>query len=267
MSSDGLLHALWSQGPPPGDRAGEWAEHVLAHLEALERVGVMTAEEATLWRERIAVTSHDDGAPIAEDAPDVRALLDELLQELPQGSPPGGPEHLRVNAAFGALSALKILPPDEELDATFARRLGARLGPSDPAPPDRPSPPPRPFADASWAEPVEVIRGPPERHGGLRITAVVIYEDGVGLSWHLLTSEPSPPASRTPWDSPWLTLEDDVGTDYAAGGGGATLLNGSERTWDLNVYAGEAHFAPRPPPEARRLSARYAGQSFTVRGS
>jgi hypothetical protein len=108
---------------------------------------------------------------------------------------------------------------------------------------------------------VRAIAAPPQPGAAMRVLALMLYEDGFYVEQ---TNEKEPPSledleSAESYfardEKPEFQVEDDLGTEYFASGGGG---------WGggIRVSRGSLGFAPAPPPSARLL--RITSESGTV---
>jgi hypothetical protein len=101
-----------------------------------------------------------------------------------------------------------------------------------------------------------VIRVDPQEDADVRVLAIELFEDGIGVR-HALPSGIRPPDGP---DEPFImdasfSLSDDAGTLYVWVGGGAS---------GHPVAHGIAFFTPAAPPNARTLTVLSRGAVVTV---
>jgi hypothetical protein len=210
-----------------------WPERggrVTGVLRALERVGLLDADEAESWRRRLA----DPDVRRPEPSESTRAVADELLQDLLEAMPEDddgrGEDLLRFDGALGALHAVGIEPME------WYDRRNRRMGwPTADEARER-------NAGGTQSELRAVIAGPPDAVDGVLVMCALCFADGVSV---LLRLEDGDDAFRQ--DPFAFELSDDVGTSYwlASGGGGGAEVR--------------LTFATPAPAEARWLELRREG--------
>ena len=156
---------------------------------------------------------------------------------------------------------------EREMDRLFDR-LGERLDAGEARLEDEPEP------ECLCADLRRVVLGPPERHGGVRVTSVELYEDGVAIRWHMVRlapgesgAVPSLPDEVEGVDAarraqePYFSVYDDIGTRYRfqSGGGGGGNGRFSDR-----VRKGTQTFTPAVPAQASTLWALQSEYRFEV---
>jgi hypothetical protein len=117
-----------------------------------------------------------------------------------------------------------------------------------------------------------VVRGPPARRDGVRITHIELYSDGLVVHLHRSGALPKPPTRElTAWErfqaskpdrrSAMLDLADDAGTSYRWWPGPS---HDAAFRRDGFVHWNSAMFAPAVPKEATRLFASRDGNEFEI---
>jgi hypothetical protein len=240
----------------------------LASVDALETLGLFSQAEAATWRARFerararssAHKTFADGSTRER----ARAYLERELKQLNSSGDEACFE--RFWSAVEAFEEVGVFSARERA-AWYDR--GAEFDPlieeeEAELDPDRA----RLALSFSGRDIVRVIPGPEERASGLRVTAVVLFEDGLRFEWHMtgeLAAAGHEPNILEAWeDAPFSTgdpisLTDDVGTTYAAAGDG--------RSWGAGENPpafGYTNFAPAVPATATVLHVDIAGGGITV---
>jgi hypothetical protein len=248
-----------SQGRAAGVRAATVRRDAGALVEAIVAVGLLDDQEANEARERLvaaALDAREPGAvnPSAQQRVFQRfgALVDQAAER------PTVEERNRLLMAVGALEDIGVFDADQrsELNESLGRVVPAE---------ERQPPPPsteqrRERHEFLGEDLTHVVAGPPERMGGVRLTGVELYTDGVVVRLHVLTPRidiDSPGANWPDERHPDLAsehyhrlgLSDDVGTPYRPRGGGGA---GQQRGAGL-VMRRVTVFAPAVPAQASQL--------------
>lgn len=214
-----------ARDPDPEQRSWKQA-HAEGGLVAYERLGVLSPDEASRWRERFADPCDEEidvGSALGEDA---RAAAEEYLTGLVgrvtplsrDPSPSATRRHAEFDAAIKALHEVGAL--DDEASSHWQVELLHAQAPwlEEPvAPPSNvgvfavwvpPETEQQAAEDAARATEWEsrpeatkvqrVITGSPERHDDLAIVALVVHEDATSLHFHYL-------------GEPWQLADDPLG--------------------------------------------------------
>lgn len=250
----------------PHDLASRYAEQVLTWeakpglqpmldyprgvLTALVELGVMSAEERIGWTarwDRAALPPGPAPEPIATRA---RELLEREFEPTrdPRAQDPLA-QRSRIFSAVKALGAAGAISRNEQ------REWEERLDQAFPPEPRTPVPyVAREFRGATI--------GAELRHGGLRLRTVEFFEDCVIVRWHLLVQghEDRPESLHIADFAADLldaygpsTLEDDIGTRYAAVPPPSYSLATRWVLEDPPVLLGATAFIPALPAQASRL--------------
>jgi hypothetical protein len=216
---------------------------------ALEHVGAITADEAREWRERLGeVTASQDVSP-PPDAQTVSRARDHLDKMLGAVRPDAGDAWRACVSAVYAYEHTGVIGPDEAL--AWRERARTKVGMT----PERPP-------QCSQRNLVRVVAGPPQRISGLRLTSVLLYEDGVQIYWHnALRSEGGPEVPRivsslrmrgaSSFGFNAEELTDDFGTRHFRTSWNDPYLGIDGGGW--TVLFGSAIFTPGVAPESRML--------------
>ena len=225
-------------------------ESACAAVDALAAIGALAAERTAQWSRRLARTAL--GPEAADPEPRERALdhVRELLRR---------EENKAARVAVEAFRSLGLLSDQDQLallaPASFGEGDAGRLGAA------------RGFRDD---RPIEVLRGPDERIGGLRVTAIELFDAAVAVHWHfsskfakgwtgqelaeeldsdepLLFASARPPTAEIVlrMAAPLIGLRDEGGNDY-------TGFRCEEARWSPDAV-GRSGFVPGLPRDARRL--------------
>lgn len=230
-----LLHAQLDRWPlgvePRPERGADLEGRVAGTVGALVRVGLLSAEEAPLWRKRLSASER--AAPVA--AAPVRAqaarALGGLLDRVPSDGQIGDRDYHRFEGALEALSEVGAADYDE-WDAHLRERLGR------PSEQEELAEMRELNAGGTEQELLAVIAGPAEVVDGVRILYALRFADGISF-----VGRREPPAEEieNPADAGDFLdfgLRDDLGTGYFPAGGGG----GDD---DLHVS-----FSTAPPADA-----------------
>ncbi len=277
--------------------------HTEGGLLAYERLGVLSHQEASRWRERFANPCDDDIDPGSALGAEARAAAEEYLTELVGGVKPlrrdPDPAAMHINAqcdaAIRALHEVGAL--DDEASSRWQVELLRAQAPwlEEPvAPPDNvgvfavwvPPENEREAAEdaaraAEWeARPeasrvVRVMTGSPERHDELAIVALVVHEDAISLHFHYI-GEPwqldqaadDPLGFHDTLESlvPPL-LRDGSGRSYEPVGqspGSASGAGGTRDPARRQAITGAWLYTPTAPTNARSFTAERDGHSWQL---
>jgi hypothetical protein len=216
----------------PDEAGPERAGRVAGVLGALRAVGLLDADEAEVWRPRLA--GPDVERPASSDRTREAAgeLLQELLEAVPEDDGARGDDFIRFKGALFALQAAGAA------SGVWWERLARRRGWA-------------PAAEVSerkvggrQKELRAVLAGPDEAVDGVRVVCALRFDDGVSV---LLRFEDGVDAFD---DDPFgFELSDDVGTTYSPKGGG-----GGRR--DVTIWYGTPAEADAGWLELRREGSR-----------
>jgi len=245
----------------PGAYAESTREGALTLISVLVELDLLSPEEIDRWAARLARASEDPlDRPLA--APDVRRQANEYIErclaELAPGSGEGSNDHWRVYGALEAFVEVGLLTGrDFEY---WQRQLWQRDAVSDS----------EESLDAAsrldMTHLMRVVPGPDERVGGLRVTVVELYSDGVSVQWHRAPGEHVGRHWRRArrqklilLDDPPMRLIDELATAYRWAGGGS---GGGSKSREGAL--GHADFVPAVPEQVRRLLIEIDGQTLAV---
>jgi hypothetical protein len=214
--SQAFLERWWNETRDPSPQRRVWKQrHALAGVLAYERIGLLSAEQAARWRQRLTDPRDeaiDAGSKLGADARAAgERYLGELVARLTPMRREPGPDAVRleaeVHAAIETLHAVGVL--DQYARASWREASGRKLAPwqTEPlAPPvgefehvavrvpsetDAQAAEDAAF-EAEWAampkaENVRrVIAGGPQRQNDLAVIALVVHEDATSLHFHYL---------------------------------------------------------------------------------
>jgi hypothetical protein len=223
----------------------------LSELETLAAVGLVDQGDATRWRERFARLQRPHPKPPSDLRVRARRHLDELADS----------DELSHRIALAAYARAGLV---DEVEGE--RAVAEDVSEWDEG--DWPEEMRHAFAiwGFSRADPVAMVAGPRERVGGLSVTAIELFADGVRAHWHFTSREGETAAGKLlrdlldpvrdhedhgTWgrDQTPFALRDDLGTGYIVRLGGATW-DGRE---DFVAY-GECVAVPAVPAAATRLA-------------
>jgi hypothetical protein len=234
-------------------------------VETFEGIGLLTPREAAGWRTRFQRAQSLD--PVRDEAvrAQAEAYLERELDKLRGGASEAEFERfedaLDVFAELGVLTVRERIAwykraaewdpsaDDEDGDEAEGRRAEAALA-------------------FSGSEIARVVPGPDQRASGLRVTAVIVFEDGVRFEWHLvgdLAMEGHGEGVAAAWEhAPYSTGEpleitDDVGTPYSPAGDGRAWSDGQPP-----AAFGDTTFVPAVPAQARRLTVKVEYETLDV---
>ena len=234
--------------------------------DTFEAIGLLDADEAAQWRARFRRAQSLE--PIRDDLvhAQAEAYLQGELDKLRRGAEA---EFERFDQAVDVFAELGILTVRERI-AWYKR--GAEWDPLADDDDDDEDDGDGSRAEAALAfsgsEIARVLPGPDRRATGLRITAVVLFEDGVRFEWHLvgdLATDGHREGVSAAWeDAPYATGEplevtDDLGTTYNPAGAGRTWGDGQPP-----VAFGDTTFVPAVPPQAQRLTIKVHHETLDV---
>lgn len=247
---------------PPGD-LHQLVEFRCGVLDPLVELGVLSAAEAREWRGRFERAAQ----PLDAASPEIRARAREVLErELEDVVEPGPGEPLARRERF--MSKLRALRETGAVGSDERREWVELLDRAVPAP-AKPSPPPA-YVGRELAA---VAIGPEQRLAGLRVNSAELYDDCVIVRWHLVVEATQEWRERVfmPDHGDDLTrahgpssLEDDLGTSYAAASGPWDGLDWEYLDHDPEVLPGATAFVPGVPAQATRLSVGSGGGNFEL---
>jgi hypothetical protein len=210
-----FLERWWEETRDPSPRQRMWKQrHALAGVLAFERVGLLSAEQATRWRDRLTDPGDEKidagselGAPAHAAAERFLADLVERLTPLRREPDPATiRQHAECDAAIEALHAVGVLDLYERAswyEASSSKKAPWRNEPLVPpegsfaialhVPPENEAQAERDAARAAaWearptaAKIIRVVGGGSERHRDLAIVGLVVHEDATALHFHYL---------------------------------------------------------------------------------
>lgn len=238
-------------------------------IAAFAALGLLAEADADAWRQRFATATaaakRGEPRPSRAVRDRVARYLSEGIERLPSRTSGGLEASWPLQNLLNDFHHIGLLS-EREMGGLFDR-LGERLDAGDARNKDEPD------RNCLCADIRRVVLGPPERHGGVRVTSFELYEDGVAIRWHMVRLAPDesgvPPlpdevegvdAARRAQE-PHLTLHDDVGTRYRfqSGGGGGGNGRFSDR-----VRKGTETFTPAVPAQASTLWALHSEYRFEV---
>lgn len=234
--------------------------------DALVAAGLLSRDRAEAWvAENVRLQAAGGGLDGPFD-PEVSARAVELLRALaPLERVRGtdawdGAAYTRYTNALDALRLIGALSSD---GARPWSQLGARAG----EPPGGwAEPEPDPEIQFTAGELHEVLIGPPDRSGGLRVTSLELYGDCVIVRFHQrLPSRPADPVERRELLRHAFAVEDDAGTAYRPAPIPAPrdCPRPGVEGWPA-VVTGWQPFVPGPPPGARTFTVSWHDQDFTL---
>ncbi|MGH2701336.1 MAG: hypothetical protein ACRDJ2_06110 [Actinomycetota bacterium] len=296
------LHELVWDADDPAPEQREWkVSEAEGALLAFERLGVLSAEDAVSWRDRLVGRADAEAEPIDSQAwASGKKVLAELIDEVPQLRRQPSDEQIAKSAecaaAIDAFHAIGGLTDDER--GEWQRKRLAKEAPwldEVPTPGDGVaiaiSVPPETAEEAAedraleeeWAarpkaeNVMRVIGGSSAVQAGLAIVALVVHEDATTVHFHSV-GDPIPDEEdealegfTTAVDA--LTpprLVDDQGTVYVAVGdrpASATGTGGFAGVSRRRVVAGSWQYKPAAPQAATRFEAELDGRTWTLRSS
>jgi hypothetical protein len=243
-------------------------------------IGALTDDEASAWRERFTLAAEAFTSPDSEVVGEshrarAREVLEEALSDYRESKPDSDTlSFWRFPAVLRTLKAVRAVSEDEAArwDRDFHEVLDEKSKPKREArqraerEAQRGSP-----QDAKRymaAELSRVVVGPPQRVNGVRVTCAELYEDCVVVRWHrVLSTEEISRGEKTRADQPTadelaagfgvvLSLEDDLGTDYAP------AMHPHEITGDKGTFRndkvvpvwGRSVFVPAVPEGVKRMT-------------
>jgi len=236
-------------------------ESALTLISALVDLDLLSPEESERWTARLARASQDPlDRPLA--APDLRRqaneYIDRCLAEIAPGGGEGSNDHWRVYGALEAFVEVGLLTGHDF--EQWQRQLWQRDAVSDS----------EESLDAAsrfdMTHLMLVVPGPDERVGGLRVTVVELYGDGVSVQWHRAPGG----NARRHWrrarrqklsllDDPPMRPIDELGTAYRWAGGGSS--HGSKRG---EGEVGRTDFVPTVPEQVRQLLIQIGAETLAV---
>jgi hypothetical protein len=257
----GWLHARRALngglGPGPG-ADGEWTAGL---TQALVAVGALSAGDAARWRGRFReeVGLPQPSVPTYLGDERLRARARALLERLVARSEP-----VAYRAQFSVAGLLGAFELEEFRE--WMRRGAAAAGEPDPYEP-------RPYEPEPASALVRVLAGPGDRHDGVRLTSLEVYEHWVRVNGHVIApAGPGPPLQgdraarfgqllldRDPVER--LGLSDDVGTTYRVRSGRPL-----REVWPQlgGPWSVSNEFVPAPPSAASRLCVHWRDYVWTI---
>jgi len=237
-------------------------------IAAFAALGLLDEADADAWRLRFATATakREKPRPSRADRDRVARYLSESIERLPTRNSGGLEESGPLQNLLNDFHHIGLLS-EREMDGLFDR-LGERLDAGDARPEDEHE------RDCLCAELRRVVLGPPERHGGVRVTSFELYEDGLAIRWHMVRLAPDESGAVQPLpdevegvdaarraQEPHFSLHDDIGTRYRfqSGGGGGRNGRFSDR-----VRKGTETFTPAVPAQASTLCALHSEYRFEV---
>lgn len=237
--------------------------------EAFAELGMLSAEEAHGWRERVVSEMAAAGEvtpPAAAGGATPRRASDHLARLLSEVSKPGGTDGGQTSHAelifVRTLEALhKVGAVSDEDVSDWHERLATRAGRESPR--ER-----RTRATARNCSAVKlrrVLTGPGDPQDGLRVTSVELYGDGVVVRWHLPVELNREERALAPRERrlraeearrealPDFALTDDCETTYAPIRGWPLGLGIEHFGDEVQVINWQTVFSPAPPRAATRL--------------
>lgn len=232
-----------------------------------------SGERFTLAAEAFRAT---DSEVVHEDQRSrARKLLHEALADYEASRPDDRRPFWRFPAGLRSLKAVGAVSEDEasEWDRSFHEVVDRKSKPKREArqraerqaqPESRPEVPRLEAAELS-----RVLVGPPQRLRGVRVTCAELYEDCVIVRWHRVptadevsrgekacANQPTPEVLSAHFGAV-LSLEDDLGTDYAPGSRPHQISGDNGRSENDEPVAvwGRSVFVPAVPQRVGRLTA------------
>ena len=241
-------------------------ESALTLISALVDLNLLRPGDGEEWNARFARASEDPlERPLAP--PDLRRKAHEYLKrclaEIAAEGEQGSTRHWHVYGALEAFVEVGLLSGQdfERWQGRLWYREPVESGGHD-------------SADAAsrfdMTHLLRVVPGPDERVGGIGVTAVALYADGVAVQWHRAPDVHtrqvwralSPRGARSrnlSLDDPPVRLADELGTAYVCRGSGST--NGSMRR---HGELGHTDFVPAVPTQVRQLRVEIGDQTLEI---
>jgi hypothetical protein len=231
-------------------------------LTALVELDLLSQEESERWMDRLVRASEDPlNRPLA--APDLRRQANEYIERRLAEMEPEGDESR--NGRWGVYGALEVFVEIGLLSGSDFERWQRQLWRAEAAVSDGEE-----SLDVAahfdMTHLMGVVPGPDERVGGLQVTVVELYGDGVSVQWHRAPGGHAVQrlcrVRRETVDllhDPPLRLADELATAYRWAGGGSS--HGSKRR---EGELGRTDFVPAVPEHVRRLLIEIDGQTLAV---
>jgi hypothetical protein len=239
-------------------------------VRAFERTGVLSATDASCWRESFEEASRPLAPPVVGG--ELRRSIDEYLGGLVAAAhdpSDGSDAWLGAQAAWNDLHAAGLID-DDEVERWMLKLRGEPSEGSE-----------RTTSRAVSREgllldrPIRSVVGPSLRRRGVRVIAVDLFEGGVGVRLDLarrgrdldggfrpLLDEVEPDAPLAPGFVSRISISDDIGTDYRSSGAHGHRTG---PTVDAPLWQRWAAYAtPAVPLDARRLFVGWRDISFEV---
>jgi hypothetical protein len=236
-------------------------ESALTLIAALVDLDLLSPEDSEEWIARLARALPDPlDRPLA--TPQLRRqaneYIDRCLAEIAPGDGEGSNDHWRVYGALEAFVEVGLLTGHDF--EQWQRQLWQRDAISDSE---------ESLDVASRFDMTHlmlVVPGPDERVGGLRVTVVELYRDGVSVQWHRAPGG-NPRRHRrrarrqklSLLDDPPMRVIDQFGTAYRWAGGGSS--HGSKRG---EGELGRTDFVPTVPEQMRQLLIQIGAEALVV---
>ena len=256
----------------------EERERVRIELAAFTAIGALADDEVATWAnrfDRALGAFQADG--VLEVSEGTRMRVRRLFEGLRASNPDDPLKDVRLACAVRALEAVGAVPPGHAQRSGIGRadeRLAVAIHTE------------AEDAFGRTREPIwtargirRVVAGPPDRHSGIRLASVEIYNDSVILQWHVVLAAESPHrARRTKKDCQFSNrmhvedlgaarLTDDVGTRYTGGSAvvSAPPAHVPSNRPDMGALCCAIAFVPTVSEQATTLWVEAAGERFDVR--